>query len=178
LQWWAIDFTGNCEPYYLVLMLQFGMCHTSQSQKATQENGGCIAWDDGAGWDEVDASSGVRTDRAVRRVYPAIRDLTYVVVAVTALQLLMCVVQWKRMSQNKWIQRGVLFCTVITYAISVVISVISANTSVTSKETWKYTNSCSAGSSYPGLGNVVLISVGSTVTIAAMLIVNYPEKMW
>ena len=159
-------------------MLQFGMCQTSASQKSTQDNSDCFAWDDSEKWGEVDANSGVNTDRAVKQVYPAILRMTYALVAMMGFQVLVCFYQWKEMKQSIWIQRFVFLSTFSYWLIGISISGISGNTSVTDEETWKYTNNCTNSVSYPGIGNILLITFGTIVTYVAMFVVNFPEKIW
>ena len=159
-------------------MIQIGMCHTSESQKATQDSSDCIAWDDDAGWEEVHAQSGVNTDRAVRHVYPAILGMMYALVALMGLQLLVCLYQWMAMKPNIWIQRFVLGSTFGFWVLSVAISGISGSTTVADDQTWKYTNTCSTSQSYPGIGSILVVSFSSVVTYVAVFVVNFPEKIW
>lgn len=159
-------------------MLQFGMCQTSASQKSTQDNSDCTAWNDSEEWDEVNASSGVNTDRSVRHVYPAILCMTYALVSMMGMQVLVCLYQWKKMKESIWIQRFVLFSTFSYWLVAISISGISGNTSVANEDTWKYTNQCTNSVSYPGIGNILLITFGTIVTYVTMFIINFPEKIW
>ena len=177
LPWWAIDFTNHCSGYYLVLMLRDGMCTTDSSQVPETDGSKCIAWHDEDGWRAVDEESGANTEHEVSHIYPLILEMTYMAIAVLFLQLGICVYQWRFLVENIWLQRIVLLLTVWYLTIQSWINSIGPDTSVTDKDTWRYTNDCSEATSYPGFGDIFPV-IAAYLSWVVLFIVNFPEKCW
>jgi hypothetical protein len=175
LPWWSLDFSGDCAGYHLVMMLQRGMCDVSQSNQPETNGAKCLGWRQEADWDTVDEESGKDTNYAVFYVYPLILVLSYASISIMLLQLLLCIWQWRVMLKVMWVQRLVLFSTVLFIVIQAWINSIGPETPVTDVKTWQFTNECSNGKSYPGFGDLLPISA-SYIGCIVLFIVNFPQK--